>query len=124
MLAELIGSPKQIAWAKSIRKDKLVQWKSSDPIVFQRVEPNLHNETSAKWWIDQRESDIGAILASVQGSATGKVMGKPAVSKVPEPSTDKKTYVVTGDDSGITRYVGELRDAVTGEIVVDPDCPF
>ena len=40
------------------------------------------------------------------------------------PSTEKKTYVATGDDGGITRYVGELRDVVTGAVVVDLDCPF
>ena len=35
-----------------------------------------------------------------------------------------KMRTSSGDDGGITRYVGELRDIVTGKVVVDPDCPF
>ncbi len=30
----------------------------------------------------------------------------------------------TGDDGGITKHFGELRDVVTGAVVVVPDCPF
>ena len=124
MLAELKGSPKQIAWAKSIRTGRLSRWKTADPIVFKRIEPNLNGETSAKWWIDYRESDLGAILSNIQGSSSGKVFAKPAVFKTPVQSTEIKNYIATDGDGGITRYVGELRDVVTGVVVVDPDCPF
>jgi hypothetical protein len=124
MLAELKGSPKQIAWAKSIRAERLSRWKTADPIVFKRIEPNLNGETSAKWWIDYRDSDLGAILSNIQGSSSGKVIAKPAVFKTPVQSTEKKTFIAAGGDGGITRYVGELRDVVTGAVVVDPDCPF
>lgn len=128
MLPELKGSEKQISWAKRIRTERLNRWKSSDPTVFQRVESSLDRETSASWWITYREKELGEVLTYIQGGGkTAKVSGKPKVSKTSPPtvsSSEKKTYVASGDDGGITRYVGELRDEATGEVVVDADCPF
>lgn len=134
-LPTLTGSEKQIRWAKSIRTDRLSRWKSSDPIVFQRVEPALNSETSASWWITYREKELGEVLKYVQagGGSAGTATVKPSIrkdtSKAPKASPpplsfEKKTYVASGDDGGITRFVGELRDAATGELVVDLECPF
>jgi hypothetical protein len=123
MLSELQGSPKQIAWALKIRTDGMNCWKKSDPIVFKRVEQTLENETSASWWITYREKELVEVLTYIQGESTGKALVKPKASPLPSPSI-MMTYVPTSDDGGITRYVGELRDAVTGEVVDDPKCPF
>ena len=127
MLAELQGSEKQISWAKRIRTERMSRWGKSDPIIFQRVESNLNSETSAAWWITYGEKEIGEVLKFIQvgggTSSTGKAMMKPKVSPLPS-SSITKTYIATGDDGGITRYVGELRDEATGRVVVDPECPF
>jgi hypothetical protein len=37
-------------------------------------------------------------------------------------SSEVKTFEASGD--GLYWYVGELRDAATGEVVVDLECPF
>lgn len=128
MLAELQGSEKQISWAKRIRTERMSRWGKSDPIIFQRVESNLNSETSAAWWITYREKEIGEVLKFIQGgdgtSSTGNAMMKPTTSPALPSSSITKTYIATGDDGGITRYVGELRDSVTGKAVVDPECPF
>ena len=121
MLAELQGSEKQISWAKRIKTERMNRWGKSDPIIFNRVENTLEKETSAAWWITYREKEIGEVLKYIQGG--GVSSGKPTTSPLPS-STISKTYVATGDDGGITRYVGELRDTVTGMVVVDPECPF
>lgn len=126
MPTELQGSPKQIAWALKIRIERQSRWSKSDPIIFKRVEHTLEKETSAAWWITYRERELGEVLKYIQGggsSTTGKAMVKPDASPLPSPSI-KKTYVAVGDDGGITRYVGELRNAVTGKVVDDPECPF
>ena len=125
MLAELQGSEKQISWAKRIRTERMSRWGKSDPIIFSRVEHALEKETSAAWWITYREKEIGEVLKYIQGGgeSSGKATVKPKASPIPSSSTSK-TYVATGDDGGITRYVGELRDVVTGKAVVDPECPF
>jgi hypothetical protein len=126
MLAELKGSPKQISWALKIRADRLDCWRKFDPVIFQRVESSLDSETSAAWWITFRDKGLVEVLKYVQcgGSpSTVKSMVKTKSSSLPLPAV-KKTYVSTCDDGGITRYVGELRDAVTGEVVIDPECPF
>jgi hypothetical protein len=125
MLSELRGSPKQIAWALKIRTERMSRWGKSDPIIFSRVENTLEKETSAAWWITYREKEIGEVLKFIQGGgeSSGKAAVKPTTSPLPS-SSISKTYVATGDDGGITRYVGELRDTVTGKVVVDPDCPF
>jgi hypothetical protein len=127
MLAVLQGSEKQVSWAKKIRKDKMDQWKSSDPIVFQRVEPDLHSMTLASWWITYREKSLIEVLMYVQGgggSGNATVKPKTSIDSTSPASFEKKTCIASGDDGGITRYVGELRDAVTGEVVVDAECPF
>jgi hypothetical protein len=125
MLTELQGSPKQIAWALKIRMERLSRWGKSDTIIFKRVEHTLENETSAAWWITYREKELGEVLNYIQGGggSTGKAMVKPKTSPLPLPSI-KKTFVATCDDGGITRYVGEVRDAVSGKVVNDPECPF
>jgi len=127
MLAELQGSPKQIAWALRIRTERTGKWKKSDPIVFLRVDSALDSETSAAWWITHREKELGEVLKYIQtgGGTTGNAIVNPkAPPSVSPPSTIKKTCVATSDDGGITRYVGELRDVVTGELAEDPECPF
>lgn len=120
MLTELQGSPKQISWALRIRTDKLKRWMNTAPEMFKEIETHLEKETKASWWIAHKDEELGEILKYLGG---GAVKSKGALPAVFSPSDDKKIYEAS-DVNGITRYIGELRDAATGEIVVDPECPF
>lgn len=70
-LPKLVGSPKQIAWAETIRKDALVSNAIDEsrfyalPVDIQSARRSsfdasvaalkqLETETSARWWIDNR----------------------------------------------------------------------
>ena len=119
----LAGSPKQIAWGKKIRTERLCRWRKSDPEIFVKVESLLNEETSAAWWITHREKELEEVLPFI-GTGPVKTSIKPKVSSPVSSSLPdyKKDYAACTD--GIHRYVGELRDMVTGEIVVDPECPF
>jgi len=48
-LPDLIGSPKQVAWAEDIRRKVILKLKSVEDADY------IHTE-SAKWWIDEREA--------------------------------------------------------------------
>lgn len=121
MLPELQGSPKQIAWAIRIRADKLNKWMRADSEIYNAIELQLNKETKASWWIAHKDDEIGGILKYMQGGVTVKVKA-PAASALPSFSDNEKTY--SPSDDGLFRYVGELRNEATGEIVVDLDCPF
>jgi hypothetical protein len=120
MLPELQGSPKQITWALKIRTDKLNRWMKTAPEIFKEIETNLKKETKASFWIAHKDEELGEILKYIVGGTT-KSKG-PAASSLPSSSGDMKIYEPS--DDGVFRYVGELRDATTGEVVVDPGCPF
>lgn len=123
----LKGSEKQVAWAKRIRAEKLATWKQSDPLVFQKVEVQLKNELSASWWITYREKSLVDVLMYIQGGATAKSRAMPkasSASSLASSSSEKKIHSAAGVDGGITRYVSELMDTVTGKVVIDPECPF
>ena len=86
------------------------------------VESILNDETSASWWITHREKEIGEVLPFMGGA--GKTTVKPKGSS-PVPSSllvKKMSYEACTD--GDNRYVRELKDIVTGKVVVDPNCPF
>jgi hypothetical protein len=126
MFAELQGSPKQISWAIKIRTDRMNRWKKSDAVVFDEIESILNDQTSAAWWITYREKEIAGVLPYLEVGSAGMAKDyKSMRSAVPiYASPDKKVYEPCSDEGMTHRYIGELRDAVTGEIVVDPDCPF
>ncbi|MBT1073582.1 hypothetical protein [Pelotalea chapellei] len=124
MLVELKGSPKQIAWAKNIRTDRLSRWRQSDPLAFRKVETALDAESSAAWWITHREKGLVEVLPFIAGGAEKRATAKPKVTKVPSTpvvSSPKESFSGLGD---LHKYVGELRSVATGEVVVDPECPF
>jgi hypothetical protein len=59
------------------------------------------------------------------GSLTGgKVAAKPAkevIKSLVLPPQHKESFTGLGE---VHRFVGELKDVVTGKVVVDPECPF
>ena len=118
-----VGSPKQIAWGKKIRTERLGRWRKSSPEIFVKVEPILNEETSAAWWITYREKELEEVLPFI-GTGSVKTSVKPKGSlPVSASLPGNKMNCVAFTDGG-NRYTGELRDMVTGEVVVDPDCPF
>lgn len=119
----IVGSPKQIAWGKKIRTERLGRWSKSDPEIFVRVESILNEETSAAWWITHREKELEDVLQFIgAGSVMTSVKPKgPAPASASLPDNMKNCAAFT---DGGNRYTGELRDMITREIVIDPDCPF
>lgn len=125
MSTELKGSPKQISWAKKIRTDRLSFWKKSDPILFKEVEAALGNETSASWWITYREKSLGDVLPyNVTGGEMRLTMVKPKAVTAPPPTVALSSKDSFSGLEDVHRTVGELRDMVSGKVVVDPECPF
>lgn len=125
MSTELRGSPKQISWAKKIRTDRLNIWKMSDPSLFKEVETALEDESSASWWITHREKGLRDVLSYIaEGGEMRVTMMKPKIiatyPTVASPN-NKESFSGLND---VHRNVGEVRDIATGEVVVDPECPF
>jgi hypothetical protein len=74
-LPELVGSEKQIAWAETIRKEALASAKNTlaprdivpeDKLAaydkLAEARKRLEYETSAKWWIDNRQTVNGYVI--------------------------------------------------------------
>lgn len=90
-LPELIGSPKQIAWAETIRKNALNDPRNTIPCVpydlpddkkraaedcraiMIAARMRLENESSAKWWIDNRETAGGYVRECGRAAIAGAV---------------------------------------------------
>lgn len=82
-LPTLEGSPKQVAWAEQIRQEIIAKAEkridevrtasasSSDPryaealSLADKILQDLKNNTSAKWYIDHRATNINHILAGI-----------------------------------------------------------
>ena len=61
-LAPLVGSPKQIAWAETIRAKRLaaLQRDNSETVMI------IARITDAKWWIDHRSDTDDGLVASAR----------------------------------------------------------
>lgn len=57
-LPELVGTPKQVAWANTIR---LKHARSTDPGTLSR----LRLADSASWWIDHKNDSMTTVLADI-----------------------------------------------------------
>ena len=58
-LPALTGSEKQVAWAERIRRERLAAAFRKAP----NVAAHFFELTEAKWWIDNRSTDLAVILA-------------------------------------------------------------
>jgi hypothetical protein len=124
----LQGSPKQVSWAKRIKAERLSSWMQSEPLLFNEVEANLQNELSASWWITHRLKGLGEVKPYIVEGGERNAMAKPKVAKVSPPKGTTASKVPPKESfSGLDdvhRFVGELKDRATGELVVDSECPF
>ena len=75
-LPGLVGSPKQIAWAETIRAEKIAEVARIEAVIdsadrdpatpievqgaaaFEQMRARYQFETSAKWWIDTRDQSV------------------------------------------------------------------
>lgn len=121
------GSPKQIAWALKIRMERLDSWRRADPEVFKHVVSSLDHQTSAAWWITHREKSLGEVLRYLQGDvpvkAAVKSIPKGTAASLPVSSSSKLSSHASNNDA-VYRFEGETRSILTGDVVVDPACPF
>jgi hypothetical protein len=117
----LKGSEKQVSWAKRIKAEKLGQWAKSDPEVFRQVEPMLNGEASAAWWITHREKSLTEVIPYIVDGGERETVARPKAAKSTPAAAANMTFSGLDD---VHRFVGELRDSTTGELVVDTDCPF
>lgn len=151
-LPELTGSPKQITWASSIRKDRLKVWKASSPEIFKDVENKLVALTDAGWWISYKDKDMGTVSKHfLDGTDLKKIQRDDWLQKEKKQekkdSAGVKSYLkkelqkescgrkiagaqgikVTLSDSngdGLMRFESQAVNTRTGETCSDPNCPF
>lgn len=125
-----VGSPKQKAWATGIKRDCLKRWKLANPNRFQQHESSLANQTSARWWIDNKDVDLDKAISSI-AQPGGRTKVKSTTTNSPEilpsPTTKYKNFISSSlsTQGDWYRYVGPTIDTRTGkEVKNDPDCPF
>ncbi len=65
-LPPLTGSDKQIAWAETIRAEKLAAFRAAGikPEMLEKVIAVVFAETSASAWIDRRNADVRQLMAA------------------------------------------------------------
>ena len=65
-LPQLTGSDKQVAWAETIRAEKLTAFRAAGikPEILDKVIAVVFAETSASAWIDRRNADVRQLMAA------------------------------------------------------------
>jgi hypothetical protein len=129
-LAKLSGSDKQIAWATSIRRDRLKVWSQSNPAEFKAMESTLLQRDVASWWIANKDRSLDEVIERLKNGAIQNTQVKKSPPNAPE-KVEKQTVGGTEEkqcerfetDSGFI-LVGPTRNMVTGEIVEDDTLPF
>jgi hypothetical protein len=101
------GSKKQVAWARSIRKNRLIVWGQSSQ--FNKYQSVIVGIDDAGWWIANRDKPFEAIYEKFEGDAV-------AVA-------DLGMWTRTDTPTGV-RFASPTRNVVTGEVVVDASVPF
>ena len=73
--AELKGSEKQIAWAESIRAEKMAEMKKmpaandQTKAIKEKIVETMAGINEARWWIDSRNDAAAALVKKVWGIA-------------------------------------------------------
>lgn len=72
-LVELSGSPKQIAWAETIRRDcialSVIEW---DDLIPTETIMCINSKPAASWWIDHRGMSATEMLNTIAGEYFGE----------------------------------------------------
>ncbi|GAB7025759.1 hypothetical protein [Geotalea toluenoxydans] len=66
-MVKIIGAPKLVVWAEKIRKERMKVWQETSPEVFKAIEPILSGQSSADWWISNKDKGLDAICKQLLG---------------------------------------------------------
>lgn len=64
-LVPLTGSERQVSWATAIRAQRIAMLRTTCSFTSAETGAALLGIADAKWWIDQRDTDDGTLLALV-----------------------------------------------------------
>ncbi len=138
-LPELIGSEKQVRWAKSIRKQKSAEWSGGvgENTLHQELLEKILRSESAAWWISYRDSDLRSVLNQTEYGVDKvkqeleeyrkgtKSNARKSSTPVTAPANGKAPAPLTRADAGEKfMMIGPTRDRFTGEVVEVEECPF
>ena len=134
---QLIGSEKQVRWARSIRAQKSEEWSRNlgeNPLHHEMLSRLLVNE-SAAWWISNRDSDLQKVLNQTEYGIDRVKQGQEEYRKEkwnegkkspssPPVANMPRTWSTPADSGEKFMMIGPTRDTVTGELVSSEECPF
>jgi len=128
-LPPLTGSEKQIAWAETIRKQKiatldeaLVRRDLSDRIDADRFHvavASLKNKTAAMWWIDNRDTHVDYLMRQ-EYAVTEKPLPPEEKKIADEAKTEAMVEATVRPEKPVTETVAEIR---AGEKFVEVSFP-
>ncbi len=75
---KLTGAPKLVAWAEKIRVNRLKVWQETSPEVFTAIEAFVTRETSADWWIANKDKGLEVVCKLL---LSGNLQRKPTPGK-------------------------------------------
>jgi hypothetical protein len=105
---EVKGTPKQISWARSIRKNRLAVWSRSEQ--FHKYESVIAAIDNAGWWISNQNQPFEAIYSKMKADAVAL--------------DDLQLWTRIDTPTGI-RFISPTRKIMTGEVVAgDRTAPF
>jgi hypothetical protein len=116
-LARLVGQPKQVRWAETIRTSQTIEWHHDLPELVYKAVLTIEDAT---WWIAKRENDASHIKWPVSWLSHSKRLNmfKPTNGPPPEPTPQGKTLmeVFAEEDSKRSRTVAEAAEAAEARV--------
>jgi len=101
------GTPKQIRWAESIRKNRIAVWSQSE--FFKEIEAEIIAIYDSTWWIANKDQTFEAIYNKKKADAMARA--------------DMETWTRIDTGTG-SRWISPTRDIATGEVVDGDSLPF
>jgi hypothetical protein len=134
---QLIGSEKQVRWAKSIRAQKSEEWSGNlgeNPLHHEMLKELLANE-SAAWWISYRDSNLQKVLNQTEYGIDrvkqdqeeyrkkSRSEGKKSPS-LPPVTTKPQSWLPPADSGAKFMMIGPTVCTVTGKVLESEEYPF
>ena len=66
-MMKIVGAPKLVVWAEKIRIERLKVWQVTSAEVFKAIEPLVSRQSSADWWISNKDKGLDAICKQLLG---------------------------------------------------------
>jgi len=124
----LIGTEKQKAWASKIIRENQAAWKAEDPALLTEVRHVLNQQTSAAFWIANRDKSLAEVVEVIAKQQATKAA--PSVPEVAGSVSPGATQSPFGEGWETIRtatgfmWSGPVRSITTGAIVFDDSLPF